>query len=65
MKPSDLFGIVVRSIGVWFIAVGLSSIGSADNGIVFAINVAAHIVVGGALLFGATTIARITYRDQR
>jgi hypothetical protein len=62
MKSEEIFGIIVRALGIWEVVSGAEGIAaiSAGLGVIFAIFVKG--AIGGILLFNADAIVRAAYR---
>jgi len=62
MKAEEIFGIIVRAIGIWEIAAGLEDIAAISAGLGVILAIAVKGAVGGLLLFNADAIVRAAYR---
>lgn len=62
MKPEEIFGLIVRALGIWEIVSGAESIAAISGGlgVIFAIVVKG--AIGGLLLFNADAVVRTAYR---
>jgi hypothetical protein len=66
MKAHKVFGIVVRSIGLWSIVQGMASLVAilGNNGLYVAIAAAVEMLIGAVLFFGADGFVRTAYRHS-
>jgi hypothetical protein len=65
MTPSELFGVAVRILGLWFIASAVASAAAVLVAPAAIIGLAANAIVGAILLFGADGFARTAYGGSR
>ena len=65
MSPSELFGVGVRILGMWFIASAVASAAAVLVAPAAIIGLAANAIVGAVLLFGADGFERTAYGGRR
>jgi hypothetical protein len=65
MSASELFGVAVRVLGLWFIASAVASMAAVLVAPGAIIGLAANAIVGAVLLFGADGFARTAYGGRR
>ena len=65
MSPSELFGVAVRVLGLWFIASAVASAAALLAVPAAIIPLAANAVVGAILFFGADGFERTAYSGRR
>lgn len=64
MKAEEIFGIIVRAVGIWELAAAAEMIGALSGGFGVILAIAAKGAVGGILVFNAEAIVRAAYRPM-
>jgi hypothetical protein len=62
MKAEDIFGILVRALGIWELASGAADIALISGGLGVVFGIAVKGAIGGLLLFNADAVVRAAYR---
>jgi hypothetical protein len=62
MKPEEILGIVVRTIGFWEVAGGLEAIGAIGGGLGVVLIIALKLAIGGIFIFSADGLVRAAYK---
>jgi hypothetical protein len=62
MKSEEIFGIIVRALGIWEVASGAEGIAAISGGLGSIIAIIVKGAIGGILLFNADAIVRAAYR---
>lgn len=65
MNPSELFGVAVRAMGLWFIASAAASAVAVLAAPAAILPLAINAIVGAVLFFGADGFERTAYRSRR
>jgi hypothetical protein len=62
MKAEEIFGIIVRAIGIWELATSVAGVALIFSGVGGFVTVLAQGAVGGMLLLNADPIVQAAYR---
>ena len=62
MKSEEIFGIIVRAVGLWELAMALEDIAAISGGFSVILGIVVKGAIAGILLFNAEVIVRAAYR---
>jgi hypothetical protein len=62
MKAEEIFGILVRALGIWELVSGAEDVALIGGGLGVIFMIAVKGAIGGLLLFNADAIVRAAYR---
>ena len=62
MKSEEIFGIIVRAVGLWELAMALEGIAAISGGFSAILGIVVNGAIGGILFFNAEVIVQAAYR---
>ena len=62
MKSEEIFGIIVRAVGLWELAMALEGIAAISGGFSVILGIVVQGAIGGILFFNAEVIVQAAYR---
>jgi hypothetical protein len=61
MKPHDIFGIIVRALGLWLVSQSVITLAAIFTAPILILTVIVEAVVGAVFLLGADNLVRAAY----